>query len=199
MQLEEARRIGMEVIEMLAPRCERVMVAGSVRRGKAQPKDIELVLIPAMVERRVDLFTTEQVYSLDEVVLPELVEGRLVLDTEVRRDGPRYKRLIHVRTGAVVEVFAARPETWGYILALRTGPAEFMHKVVTARAYDGAMPPGRCAKSGWMWQYSGGRMRELPTPTEEDFFREVGLPCWPASERTLERLEQHLIQPNYEW
>ena len=192
MKFEEASKVGMEVIEMLAPRCERVMVAGSVRRGKAQPKDIELVLIPAMVERRVDLFTTEQVYSLDEVVLPELVEGRLVLDTEVKRNGPRYKRLIHVRTGAVVEVFAARPETWGYILALRTGPAEFMHKLVTAQSQRGAMPFGRCVKSGQMWRFSEGRMQELATPTEADFFREVGLPCWPASERTLERLEQYL-------
>ena len=192
MQLEEARKVGMEVIEMLASRCERAMIAGSVRRGKAQPKDIEIVLIPAMVERRVDLFTTEQVYSLDEVVLPELVQGRLVLDTEVKRNGPRYKRLIHVRTGAVVEVFAARPETWGYILALRTGPADFMHKLVTARSQGGAMPFGRCVKSGQMWRFSEGRMREQPTPTEADFFREVGLPCWPAAERTLERLEQYL-------
>jgi len=192
MQLEQARRIGMEVATLLAPRCERVMVAGSVRRGKAQPKDIEIVLIPAMVERRVDLFTTEQVYSLDEVVLPELIAGRLVLDAEVKRNGPRYKRLIHVRTGAVVEVFAARPETWGYILALRTGPADFMHKLVTARSQGGAMPFGRCVKSGQMWRFSEGRMREQPTPTEADFFREVGLPCWPAAERTLERLEQYL-------
>ena len=192
MQLEEARKVGMEVIEMLAPRCERAMIAGSVRRGKAQPKDIEIVLIPAMVERRVDLFTTEQVYSLDEVVLPELVQGRLVLDTEVKRNGPRYKRLIHVRTGAVAEVFAARPETWGYILALRTGPADFMHKLVTARSRGGAMPFGRCVKSGQMWHFSEGRMREQPTPTEADFFREVGLPCWPAAERTLERLERYL-------
>ena len=192
MQLEQARRIGMEVATLLAPRCERVMVAGSVRRGKAQPKDIEILLMPAMVERRVDLFTTEQVYSLDEVVLPELIAGRLVLDAEVKRNGPRYKRLIHVRTGAVVEVFAARPETWGYILALRTGPADFMHKLVTARSQGGAMPFGRCVKSGQMWRFSEGRMREQPTPTEADFFREVGLPCWPAAERTLERLEQYL-------
>ena len=192
MQLEEARKVGVEVIEMLAPRCERAMIAGSVRRGKPEPKDIEIVLIPAMAERRVDLFTTEQVYSLDQVVLPELVEGRLVLDPELKRDGPRYKRLIHVRMGAVVEVFAARPETWGYILALRTGPAEFMHKLVTARSQGGAMPFRRGVKGGQMWRFSEGRMRELATPTEADFFREVALPCWPAPERTLERLEQYL-------
>ncbi|HUV64851.1 MAG TPA: hypothetical protein VMW24_13210 [Sedimentisphaerales bacterium] len=192
MRWQQAWEIGMEVVEALSPVCDRIMVAGSVRQGKAEPKDIEIVLIPALIERRVDLFTTEQVRSLDEMGLLELVEDRLVLDPEVKRDGPRYKRLMHMRTGAVVEVFAARPETWGYILALRTGPADFMHKLVTARAYGGAMPPGRCVKSGWMWRYSEGRMHELPTPTEVAFFREVEVPCWQPEERSAIRLAEFL-------
>ena len=114
------------------------------------------------------------------------------MDAEIKRDGPRYKRLIHVRTGAVVEIFAAEPENWGYLLALRTGSADFMHKLVTARAYGGAMPPGRCVKSGWLWRYSEGRMRELPTPTEEAFFHEVEMPCWLPEERSVSRLAEFL-------
>jgi len=61
MNVEQARKIGMEVVEALAPACDRIMIAGSVRRGKAQPKNIEIVYIPRLVPTRVDLFTTNQV------------------------------------------------------------------------------------------------------------------------------------------
>jgi hypothetical protein len=34
----------------------------------------------------------------------------------------------------------------------------------------------------------------IPTSEEEDFFRQLGVPCWPPEERTVERLRGHLQQ-----
>ena len=34
----------------------------------------------------------------------------------------------------------------------------------------------------------------IPTPDEEDFFRQMGVPCWPPHERTVERFREHLLQ-----
>jgi hypothetical protein len=34
----------------------------------------------------------------------------------------------------------------------------------------------------------------IPTPTEEGFFRQMGVPCWPPEQRTERRLMQFIRQ-----
>lgn len=48
MELERAKGVAAEVVARLGPACERVEVAGSVRRRKAEVKDLEVVFIPRM-------------------------------------------------------------------------------------------------------------------------------------------------------
>ena len=42
----EAQAIAQEVVEQLRPHCERIVVAGSIRRKKSEVGDIEIVAIP---------------------------------------------------------------------------------------------------------------------------------------------------------
>jgi len=189
MDLACARQIADQLIEALAPACEWIGVAGSIRRRKPNPKDVEIVYVPRMEARQVDLFgAVEQVPLTDRAVARLVEAGNLAWDEKVKRRGPRYKRLVHVETGAVVELFAARPDNLGLILALRTGPGEFNHLLVTARRYGGAMPAGMRMQGGYLWR-DGER---LETPTEEGFFAALGLPCWPPEERTADRLREWL-------
>jgi len=44
MRIELARQLAGEVIEMLKPACGKVELVGSVSKGKANPKDIDLLL-----------------------------------------------------------------------------------------------------------------------------------------------------------
>jgi len=46
MTLEYAREMAQALAKLLAPACEKIMVAGSIRRQKARPNDIELVAVP---------------------------------------------------------------------------------------------------------------------------------------------------------
>ena len=46
MRLDEATAIAERVVEILRPHCDRIEVAGSVRRGKPEVGDIEVVCIP---------------------------------------------------------------------------------------------------------------------------------------------------------
>jgi hypothetical protein len=39
MNLKTAHEIGMKIVRALTPACDRIAIAGSVRRGKADPKD----------------------------------------------------------------------------------------------------------------------------------------------------------------
>ena len=190
MKLAQAEQIAAELLDALAPACERVEVAGSVRRRVPAPKDIEIVFVPRLVRKRVDLFTYADVPATDEAIAGLVARGVLVWDDETPRNGPKYKRLVHTAGGAVVELFAATPENWGLILALRTGPGEFNRLLVTRRCYGGAMPDGMRMQGGYLWQ----GLERLESPDEETFFAQMGIPCWPPQERSAERLKAWLRQ-----
>ena len=184
MQLAHARELGMQVVEALSPACERLLLAGSVRRDKPQPKDIEIVYVPILVETSLDLFTTG-LYPATEAKIVDLVHaGFWQFDLQTRRNEPKYKRLIYKNT--VIELFRATRENWGLILALRTGPTDFNHLLVDR--FRGAMPVDMQMKSGYLWQ----RGQRLPTPTESDFFTAIGIPLWPPHERSGPRLARYL-------
>jgi DNA polymerase/3'-5' exonuclease PolX len=46
MELSRAREIAKRVLVLLRPFCERAEIAGSIRRGKPEVGDIEIVVIP---------------------------------------------------------------------------------------------------------------------------------------------------------
>lgn len=49
MELEKAKVIAEDLTSLLAPVCEKIKVAGSIRRRKTQVGDIELLVIPKYV------------------------------------------------------------------------------------------------------------------------------------------------------
>jgi hypothetical protein len=49
MQLIEAEQLAAELLPVLKPYCERIEVAGGVRRRKPEPHDLELVAKPLLV------------------------------------------------------------------------------------------------------------------------------------------------------
>jgi len=182
MDLREARLVALEVIEVLAPACDRVEIAGSVRRGKAEPKDVEIVYIPRMVEERVNLFDVAEVPATEGVIAELVREGWWEFDAKVRRNGPRYKRM--VRRGVVVELFRAERGNWGYLFALRTGPGDFNRMWATHGWGGGTLPVEVRLKDGWVW--AGGE--RVVVETEEAFFDMVGIPWWEPGERSGARL-----------
>ena len=190
MKLAQADRIADEVMEALGGFCERIAVAGSIRRRKPIVKDVEIVYIPRLIDRQVDLFTWASVPMTDEVIADLVHQKILTWDAEVKRRGPKYKRLVHVQTGVVVELFTAQPDNWGLILALRTGPADFNVLLVSKPWHGGAMPLDMGMKGGYLWREG----RRLETPDEATFFDELGIPLWPPHERTAGRLRAWLYE-----
>jgi len=186
MKLQDAKRIAWEVIECMTPGCERIVYAGSVRREKPEVKDLEIVYISRMVPKQIDLFTTELVPVTEDLIV-DLVDRRLwFYDNVTRRNGPKYKRMIHTHTDFTIELFRAQADNWGLILALRTGPGEFNHWLV--KRMGGAMPVDMCMRDGYLWR----RGKRLDSPDEETFFAQIGVPCWPPEERSKDRLMAYL-------
>ncbi len=197
MQHAQALAIANALIERLSPACERLEIAGSVRRGKPDVGDLELVAIPRFVPEQIGLFT--DVDFPDEPAPTVSALDMALANIGVRRlkDGPRYKRIVlaegirghdisalHAHRAAhqgraLVALFITDRERWGWILLLRTGPQEFSHWLVKSKRYGGGLPSYLRADEGALWR--GNQMIE--TPEERDVFDLLGLPWMEPSER----------------
>lgn len=156
-----AMRVTEKLVELLKPYCQRVEIAGSLRRGKAEVGDIEIVVMPKLVES--GLFGDME---LDTQFFSAAMSG---VEIRVRKGGTWYKQFEY--QGMKVDLFITSPEKWGCVYLIRTGSAEWIHKLVTPRKYGGLCPSHMRFQDGRLWE--GQDL--LDTPEEEDVFRALGL------------------------
>jgi DNA polymerase (family X) len=172
MSLPFAKHLAEQMIDLLKPYCERIAVAGSIRREKPDVGDVEICLIPAM---QPDLLG-EWHYS------PDLISEALTNDGFVLpKNGDHFKQAKLPNGGVTFDIFLTTPECWGVIFTIRTGCAEFSHKLVTPRNQGGLLPSYLRVKDGRVWH--GNTV--MDTPSEEDFFRVIGLPWIPPENREV--------------
>lgn len=101
MNYADARAIAERLIERLSPSCERIEVAGSVRRQQPFVHDIELVAVPRFEETEPDLFGSPTNRR-------SLVDGALVGLGEFNCNGPRYKQIL-LAEGICLDLFIVLP------------------------------------------------------------------------------------------
>jgi DNA polymerase/3'-5' exonuclease PolX len=150
--------------------CERIRIAGSIRRRKTEVKDIELVAIP---KPTIDLFG-KPVFEKPLPVGMQLYTFQELGEIEIIKDGLRFKQfkvLVKPEPYLVDLFLVVPPAQWGSIFTIRTGSEEFSRLLVTSRFRGGYMPSHMKQKDGALWR--SGEMVE--TPEEEDYFREIGL------------------------
>lgn len=178
--LGTAQALGAKIVAAIAPVCERVEIAGSIRRGDECVKDVEILAVPELAR---DLFGEADPgarSALDLCIGDLISSGRLALRTTTAglvRNGLRYKALVAVETGIAVDLFCVRPPaSFGTLLAIRTGPAEYSKALVTKLRERGL----RC-EGGRVLRDDDGA--EVPTPEERDFFEACGVPYVEPRER----------------
>ena len=167
-QLAEAKLIADRIKALLTPACDRIEIAGSIRRKKAEVGDIEIVCIPRL---QPNLWGDEEQSVLDPFLDCLVGDGILIRG---ERNGPKWKQFFVPEPGTVgvkLDLFITTPAEWGYQFTIRTGPADFSKKLVTPRKYGGLMPSHLKAK-GSRWLNNG---RPLKTPEEADVFNLMGI------------------------
>lgn len=183
--LDVAQEAADRLVELLSPACERIVIAGSIRREKPDGiKDIELVAIPRF-ETATNLFgepNPNAARSLLDARITELSQRCMLGPRTVPcsdptrgttaqfRMGPRYKAMQFLWNGvlAPVDLFLVLPPAeWGAILAIRTGPSAFSQHLVTA-----AKRLGRHVASGRVLTRDD---EVIAVPTERDFFEACGV------------------------
>lgn len=194
--VDDARRSADILVGLLRPGCERIEIAGSIRRGKAEVHDIELVAVAKLEDRPDGMFGSSTIDLLEERVgrlmanghlAPRLVEnhradGRIDLQHKL---GPAFKALVTPR-GIPVDLFIVRPPaTWGCIFALRTGPGTWNTRLVME-----CKSIGRKVAGGQVERWHGALSEWIPVPTPEeaDFFAALGQPWVEPSDRHVDRV-----------
>lgn len=130
-----------ELKNALAPFCHRIEIAGSLRRGKPEVGDIELLFVPILYERPEGLFDTKIVDVCSEVVEKLLADGVLAKRPNVNGHftwGARNKLAIHVASGIPVDLFGTNEENWWVSLVIRTGSKETNLALTTGANKQGA-------------------------------------------------------------
>jgi DNA polymerase/3'-5' exonuclease PolX len=184
--LAEAEALAAELVDLLAPFCQRLEIVGSIRRRKPDVGDIELLAIP-ILDLEFDLFgdaTGAAASLLDDQCLVLLEQGTLAhrLDKNGRSAfGSRYKRLLYKGVG--LDLFSCLPPAqWGVLSVIRTGSSSFAHRLVSPTERGGWMPPRCHISDGALWR--DGQIVE--TREEAGLFREIGRDCIPPELREAE-------------
>lgn len=176
---EIAQSIAAMYVADLAAHCQRVEVAGSIRRRKPVVHDIEVVAVPLYRIAPVDMFgnpVTSPITMIDESMNSLASRWGAVF----RKNGPKFKQL-GLSEGINLDLFIVTPPAdWGVIFAIRTGPGDFSNQLVTRRSSrthegrPGLLPSWAKVENGRVIHRESGK--HIPMPEEQDFldFCEVG-------------------------
>jgi DNA polymerase/3'-5' exonuclease PolX len=137
LNLEDAKFLAEKVCLVLQPLCDKIEVAGSVRRGKSEVGDVDIVALPKAVDLPGGLCGVVKVdpSTVWKNLIPKaLVKSGLKLEVS----GKELHRF-SFPSGLQVDVYRARSKTWGVILLIRTGSKEHNVKLCTLARSKGLM------------------------------------------------------------
>ena len=164
------------VVAALRPSCERIEIVGSLRRGRPEVNDIDLVLLPApgqipaikdRIRRRCRVVTDGPDTVMAEMSLPQSWRSRLGQES-VHLD-------VWFASQDERDLLYTIPSNWGTLLVCRTGSKE--HNIRLAE---------RAKALGLHWNPHKGVMRGesiLAARTEEEIFRTLQIPLIPPAFR----------------
>ncbi|GAI65861.1 unnamed protein product [marine sediment metagenome] len=169
MDLERAKAIAEELKRLLEPACDRIEIAGSIRRQKPEVGDIELLCIPRHVAG---------VDQLDREIGALMIQG-ILGHRRTRRGsriyGPKNKLMIHIN-GIGVDIFSTDEQCWPVALVVRTGGKETNKRIATA-----------ALRKRWHFHAYGSGFStpdgEIVCRSEREVFELVGLPYQEPWER----------------
>lgn len=175
-----AIEVARELCRELEPYCERLVVAGSLRRMREDVGDVEILFIPRMERHQVDLLKWAMI-SLADVRIGRLLANGTITQRRSKIGtvawGDKNKLAVH-RSGIPVDLFATTQAAWFNYLVCRTGPAaQNVRIAAAAKAMGFAWHPYR---AGFTHLVTGA---PVPMESEEAVFEFVGLPYLEPKDR----------------
>jgi hypothetical protein len=167
-KLEEANTIAEQIIRILQPQCDRIQIAGSIRRRRPTVHDIDIVTLPTPT-------------PLDNITTT------LSNHYTIKANGPKVKRLLANNIQA--DIYITTPDTWTTTLLIRTGSKENNIRLCTIARSKGL----QLHANGDGLTDQGGNT--IPCHTEEAIYHALGIPYQEPHQR--EPQHQNPDNPHY--
>jgi len=173
----KARAVAKAIALAIDDVCDRVAIAGSLRRGRARVHDIDLVVISKKVvvpkKRPTLLDRTEKVPAI-HVRLQELSDQNKLC---ALRLSEKICRFDAVKSQIPVDIYLADEQTWPTLLLIRTGSKQ--HNIRLCQ---------HARRLGWILHADGSGLEKpdgsfAQVETEEDIFHHLALPYKKPEER----------------
>ena len=188
--LEVAQKIAVDICYKLQPFCEKINIAGSVRRKKPEVKDIEIVCVPKQ-ETQYDMFGTPFTSGRSRG-LRDLV---LTLGRAIKGSSNGKYMQIELPQGINLDLFM--PDDFDYYrqYAIRTGSADYAAKIIATG----------WKKKGWCGSDKGLRKIsdcvETKTPDGKSKWKCVKAnaelpPVWQSEEQFFEWINVKMLHPS---
>ena len=167
MKLEEAGILAKQIVHSIEHLCDfgKVMVVGSIRRKRPEINDIDIVLIPQAWMWNT-IIQTLKTNWLAEVVKAGQELATLKIFTSATSEPMQ------------VDIYRARPETWGVLLLIRTGSLQHNIKLCS-----------RAKSMGMMFSAAKGVIKDgkvVASRTEEEIFRALEMDFVQPEKREVE-------------
>ncbi|MCK9435739.1 MAG: hypothetical protein M0Q12_00860 [Synergistaceae bacterium] len=153
MELRAARKLAEQIVVKVAPFCDRVAVAGSIRREIEFPRDIDIVAIPNN--------QGQFLVALQSLGKIKSGAGKLIN--------------VILPNGVSVDFYIATEQTWPTLLLIRTGSKR--HNIhMCKRARDKGMVLHADGRGLARLTDCQGTEHPVPCYTEDDIFKEMEMP-----------------------
>ena len=162
----EALKIAQNVLARLAPHCERIEIAGSIRRQKEDVGDIEIVAIPKPF-----------MIGLFENGIASVVNKWQKVKGDLEKNCKYTQRILP--EGIKLDLFFAEKGNWGNTFATRTGSAEYS-RYILAGTWSSM---GYHSENGYLHK-DGVR---IDVPEEKDLFDMLKIPYIEPKDRIYEK------------
>lgn len=192
MELTQAKIIAENIEWKLKPFCDRINIAGSVRRENPDVGDIEIVCLPKWEESK-DMFGNVE-YRMRSPYLQELAEVKLGKVIKGKADG-RYMQ-IELPEGINLDLFMPEPNDYYRQLAIRTGSSDYSWKVIATGWKN----------NGWVGTENGLRkmsecIEKKLTDGKSTWSCHIGSPSlppiWKSEEEFFEWIGVNWIEPKF--
>ena len=174
--------VGNALVALLRPYVTQIEIAGSLRRGKPEVSDIEILFVPATQTSPDGLFDTLTVDLADAYIeslyKSGLIGKRFNSAGYIAAWGPKNKLGIHIPSGIPVDFFATTADNWAVSLVIRTGSLETNLKLTT-----GAHKMGRSLHAYGSGVSIHATGEQIKCNSEEDVFRCCNVPYLPPELR----------------
>ena len=129
MNLQDAHKLACEVCALLGKHFDKITIAGSIRRRKADVNDIDIVALksPESSYNFGDPTLSDDIRKLDPEGARLAAEGKASADRFL--DGPAIKRFYY--KDMMIDLYIADEKSWEVLILIRTGSKDHNVRLTT--------------------------------------------------------------------